>query len=454
MRELVPEPGTEPVTPPASEPYNAPVKAPSSDTPRVLQRAEHSISRKNIHVNALKVLYRLRKRGHLAYLVGGGVRDLLIDRVPKDYDIATDARPQQMKGLFRNSRIIGRRFRIAHVYFHGGIVEVATFRRDPDPEGQAGAPGQLLITDDNIFGTPREDAFRRDFTVNALFYEISDFTVVDYVGGLNDLRDGVIRCIGDPDVRFQEDPVRMLRACELAARLGFEIDPVACDSMSRHSRRIEQGAPARISEEILQILGCGSSAPAFEWMRKLGLLEHLLPPCGVGSNSTDKVIVGRTQLLASLDEGVNNGVKLSPVVLTACLLLPDYLRAQAAAAESARGLPRYRVRELASEHVKPFSERFSLPRQRTEQIVQSLQVLYGLQRPHLTPRDRVRQAGRPGFGEALDLLALLADAGDAEGIHRDQIAPWRALQKRVARPIEQPEGLQERRRPRRRRRRG
>ena len=445
------------VTPSVSEPYNAPVKVPESEAPRVLKRDEHSISRKNIHDNALKVLYRLRKGGHLAYLVGGGVRDLLLDRAPKDYDIATDARPQQMKGLFRNSRIIGRRFRIAHVYFHNGIVEVSTFRRDPDPDGQAGAPGELLITDDNIFGTPREDAFRRDFTVNALFYEISDFSVVDYVGGLKDLEDGVIRCIGDPDVRFQEDPVRMLRACEMAARLGFEIEPVACDSISRHCRRIEQGAPARISEEILQILGCGSCAPAFEWMRKLNLLEHLLPPVGSASPATDNGSLQPSKLFEAIDAAVKKGAKLSPVVLTAGVLLPQYLGALAVASKAAnaagKALPRYRVRELASVHVKPFSERFSLPRQRTEQIVQSFQVLYGLQRPNLTPRERVRQAGRPGFGEALELLTLMVAANGDNGPESDQLPHWRALQKRVSKPKDAADPTQVRRRPRRRRRR-
>jgi poly(A) polymerase len=427
------------------------VKTAAPSTPRVLQRAEHPISRKNIHDNALKVLYRLRQGGYLAYLVGGGVRDLLIDKAPKDYDIATDARPQQMKSLFRNSRIIGRRFRIAHVYFREGIVEVSTFRRDPDPAAQAGAPGELLITDDNIFGTPREDAFRRDFTVNALFYEIVNFSVIDYVGGLDDLRDGVIRCVGDPDVRFQEDPVRMLRACEMAARLNFEIETVARDSISQHCERNEQGAPARISEELLQILGCGSCAPAFEWMRKLGLLDTLLPSTTAGSNPTEEIARRSAELFQAVDSRIGGGAELSPVVLSACVLLPAYLSAQEAAASAAgRVLPRYKVRELACEHIKPFAERFSLPRQRTEQMVQSFQVLNGLQRPNPTHRERVRHAGRPGFSDALELLALMAQAW---GGAAEDISHWRVLQKRVAKPKELSTPSSERRRPRRRRRR-
>ena len=185
--------------------------------PRILGRAEHPISRKNIDANALKVLSRLTQSGHKAYLVGGSVRDLMLGRTPKDFDAATDAGPNQARRIFRNSRIIGRRFRLVHVFFHDGIVELATFRRDPDPDEQASAPGDLLITSDNVFGTPREDAFRRDFTVNALFYDVSTFSVIDYVGGIDDLEAGIIRTIGDPEVRFSEDPVRMMRAWSISS---------------------------------------------------------------------------------------------------------------------------------------------------------------------------------------------------------------------------------------------
>jgi poly(A) polymerase len=190
--------------------------------PRILQRSEHPISRKAIDKNAVKVLYRLHNAGYKAYLVGGSVRDLMMGRTPKDFDVGTNARPNEVRRLFGNSRIIGRRFRLVHVFYHdGSVIEVSTFRRDPDPEEQRGEPGELLITSDNTYGTPRQDAFRRDFTINALFYSIADFTVRDHVGGIEDLERKLIRAIGDPDVRFQEDPVRMLRACEFAGRLGF-----------------------------------------------------------------------------------------------------------------------------------------------------------------------------------------------------------------------------------------
>ena len=208
--------------------------------PRIVRREEHSVSRRDIDPDALKVLYRLRQYDHVAYLVGGSVRDLLLGRRPKDFDVGTSAHPYQVKKLFRNCWIIGRRFRLAHVKFGMKVIEVATFRRQvvageevvadgvpaPDPTTPE---GEQLIHHDNTFGTPEEDAFRRDFTINALFYDIATFSVIDYVGGLEDLRAGIVRSIGDPDVRLNEDPVRMLRAIAIAARLDFTIEPSLLD---------------------------------------------------------------------------------------------------------------------------------------------------------------------------------------------------------------------------------
>src|SRR5213080_3027290 len=215
--------------------------------PIIIPRCDHPISRKNIDPDALKVLYRLRQFNHVAYLVGGSVRDLLLERTPKDFDIGTSAHPYQVKRLFRNCWIIGRRFRLAHVRFGPKTIEVATFRRQlsaaelaaPDEPGEGIVVDELgdvdrMIHRDNTFGTPEEDAFRRDFTVNALFYDIADFSVIDYTGGLRDLRAGVVRSIGDPEVRFREDPVRMLRAVALAARLDFTIDQPVVDAIRSH----------------------------------------------------------------------------------------------------------------------------------------------------------------------------------------------------------------------------
>jgi poly(A) polymerase len=254
--------------------------------PRIVPRAEHTLSRRDIDSDALKVLYRLRQGDHLAYLVGGSVRDLLLGRRPKDFDIGTSAHPYQVKKLFRNCWIIGRRFRLAHVRFGIKVIEVATFRRQvapgeevvqdgvpaPDPSNPEGA---LLIHRDNTFGTPEEDAFRRDFTINALFYDIATFAVIDYVGGLNDLRAGVVRCIGDPDVRFVEDPVRMLRAVALASRLEFAVDPPIMESIAKHRHEIAKAAQPRMLEEYYKILRAGSAERTFKALAASGLLEPI-----------------------------------------------------------------------------------------------------------------------------------------------------------------------------------
>jgi poly(A) polymerase len=256
--------------------------------PLVVPREAHTLSRKDVDPDALKVLYRLKDAGYLAYLVGGGVRDLLLGRRPKDFDIGTDAHPYQIKKLFRNCFIIGRRFRLAHIRFGTKVIEVATFRRQVTDEeiaeaeaAAAAAEGQPhdghdhLIHRDNTFGTAEEDAFRRDFTLNALFYDIATFAIIDYVGGLDDLRARVIRCIGDPDVRFREDPVRMQRAISFAARLDFTIDQPVLDAIARHRKEIARAAPARLGEEYYKILRTGAAERTFRALHGVGLLQPI-----------------------------------------------------------------------------------------------------------------------------------------------------------------------------------
>jgi len=254
--------------------------------PRIVPREEHPISRRDIDPDALKVLYRLRQADHTAYLVGGSVRDLLLSRRPKDFDIGTSAHPYQVKKLFRNCWIIGRRFRLAHVKFGQKVIEVATFRRQvavgeevvqdgvpaPDPTTPE---GEQLIHHDNTFGTPEEDAFRRDFTINALAYDIATFSIIDYVGGLDDLRAGIVRSIGDPDVRITEDPVRMIRAIAIAARLDFTIEPSLLQSIRKHRHEILKSSLPRLLEEYYKILRAGSAEKAFRQLADVGLLEPI-----------------------------------------------------------------------------------------------------------------------------------------------------------------------------------
>jgi poly(A) polymerase len=254
--------------------------------PRIVPRQEHALSRRDIDPDALKVLYRLRQGEYTAYLVGGSVRDLLLGRRPKDFDIGTSAHPSQVKKLFRNCWIIGRRFRLAHVKFGQKVIEVATFRRQvavgeevvqdgvpaPDPTTPE---GERLIHHDNTFGTPEEDAFRRDFTINALAYDIATFSIIDYVGGLDDLRAGIVRSIGDPDVRLNEDPVRMIRAIAIAARLDFVVEPSLLRAIRRHRREIVKSSLPRLLEEYYKILRAGSAEKTFRGLADTGLLEPI-----------------------------------------------------------------------------------------------------------------------------------------------------------------------------------
>src|SRR6478736_7285347 len=256
--------------------------------PRIVPREEHPISRRDIDPDALKVLYRLRQGEHTAYLVGGSVRDLLLGRRPKDFDIGTSAHPYQIKKLFRNCWIIGRRFRLAHVKFGQKVIEVATFRRQVAPGEevvQDGVPapdpttpeGEHLVHRDNTFGTTEEDAFRRDFTVNALFYDIATYSVIDYVGGLEDLERRVIRSIGDPRVRFVEDPVRMFRAAVFGARLGFDLDRLVLEAIAEHRGLIAKASPARLLEEYYKVLRSGAAQASFEALGRVRLLELITP---------------------------------------------------------------------------------------------------------------------------------------------------------------------------------
>ena len=253
--------------------------------PLIVPRHEHTISRRDIDPDALKVLYRLRQQQHLAYLVGGSVRDLLLGKHPKDYDVGTSAHPYDVKRLFRNCWIIGRRFRLAHVRFAPNkVIEVATFRKKAEP-GEMPLPDATAVTHaehrlvhrDNTFGTPEEDAFRRDFTINALFYDVETLSIIDYVGGMEDLRGRVLRSIGDPNERFLEDPVRMLRAVVFAERLDFSIDAASLDAIARHGAEITKASPARMLDEYYKILRSGSSERIFRRLREVGLLQHISP---------------------------------------------------------------------------------------------------------------------------------------------------------------------------------
>ena len=428
-------------------PYNESVSASNSGRPLILSRAEHPVSRRDIESNAIKVLYRLHHGGYKSYMVGGAVRDLMLGRRPKDFDVSTSARPQQIRRLFRNSRIIGRRFRLAHVYFRDGIVEVSTFRRDPDPDAQGSGQSELLITDDNVFGSPEEDAYRRDFTINALFYDISDFSVIDWVDGVEDLRRRQIRVIGDAEVRFQEDPVRMLRACELAGRLDFDIEETAQAAIRSLGREVEKASPARLTEEIFDLLRSGSSNAILQWMMSLGLLEVFLPEAYLVLSAREHGAGEFESMPSVIDDMVARGDKLSDAVVFGALLLPSVLlRRRDVEAVNQRLVHRTALRELTSEVLAPFVTRFALSRQRTDQLHQAIWAFHRFAERWKSAGDRIRFSNHPGFDDALTLLEIMVGA---TGEGQSNLDLWRKIQEK--RP-ERPDRAKVRK-PRRRRRR-
>ena len=273
----------------------------------------------------LKVLYRLQHTGHLAYLCGGGVRDLLLGREIDDYDVATDAEPKRLKEVFGNCRLVGRRFRIAHIMFKGGkIIEVSTFRKQGEEESsEEEDSNSLLIRRDNTFGSPEDDAFRRDFTINALYYNVADFSIIDYVGGREDLQSRLVRAIGDPDIRFQEDPIRILRGIRLAATLGFKVEAFTWEAMKRQRHRILECAVSRIREEVMKILRRESCHSGFDLLVRAGILEVVFPKleefrlAHIEINTTGEVPI--FQHLAVLEDLRAKGAKLSDPVLLATL---------------------------------------------------------------------------------------------------------------------------------------
>jgi poly(A) polymerase len=392
----------------------------------IIDRSAHPISRRKIPENVLKVLYRLHRSGYRAYLCGGSVRDLLMNRTPKDFDIATDAHPMEVRRLFRNSRIIGRRFRLVHVIFQDQNVEVSTFRREPE---RAEDPDDLLITDDNTFGSPLQDARRRDFTINALFYNIADFSVIDYIGGLEDMAAGRIRVIGDPDVRFREDPVRMMRAIEFASRLGFEIEQATYEAILRHRNEILKASPPRVSEEILELLRRGWSRGAIRLAVDSALLEPLLPEV-YSAIAADRVPYF-WKMLDVLDRTVQSGRKISDAVSLSVLFLPWIV--EELEREEGRRDSRMRIGEVIlfiRELIQPLCARMALAAGTRHHIEQTLETLWRLLEPPSERRAMFRFVYREPFNDALSLLELFALSS---GKYIEQFRQWQSFATRVRR---------------------
>src|SRR5580765_3182346 len=400
--------------------------------PRIRPRSQHPISRSQIDPDALKVLYRLQNAGYKGYLVGGSVRDLLLSRVPKDFDIGTDAHPAALRKLFRNCRMIGRRFRLAHILFaNGKVVEVATFRRPPPPVPEGKGP-ELLQTEDNTFGTPREDAYRRDFTINGLFYDIATYAVIDHVGGLDDLAAGLIRTIGDPDIRFQEDPVRMMRAVEFASRLGFAITPDAYEAILNHRTEIIKSAPPRVTEELSQSLKGGHALTTFLLLRDVGLLDVLIPELAEVLREADPEHPHGTghlfwALLDVLDAERRRGRIFEDAVLFALFFLPIVRARLRRIAPDGDPTPAL-LAGLLEDLVTPIGVRMSLPHAVSHRIKHALAIVGKLSHRPDSRMATPRLAFREAFPAALELFELRAMA---TGRGDDLVREWRTLAARL-----------------------
>jgi len=296
----------------------------SSKNLATLTRNNHNISRKSISEAALKVLYRLTNSGFRACLVGGGVRDLLLGIQPKDFDVATDATPEQVRELFKNSRIIGRRFRLVHIRFGREIIEVATFRShsSDSPKTELNTEGRILR--DNTFGDIEDDAIRRDFTANALYYDIADYSILDYTNGLKDVETRTLRLIGDAETRYQEDPVRMLRAIRFAAKLDFEIEDLAGEAILYCGHLLAGIAPARLFDETVKLFHCGNATRVFELLRSYDLLQYLFPALNelLQGEPGEAMLDFIDQGLVNTDSRINVSLHVSPAFIFAILLWP------------------------------------------------------------------------------------------------------------------------------------
>lgn len=399
--------------------------------PIIIKRAEHNISRQLVNPNALRVLYRLRDNGFTACLVGGCVRDLLLGREPKDFDIVTDATPPQIKKIFRNCRLVGRRFRLAHIHFRDEVLEVATFRagvtdaaldesdaNHPEAEAEGGRGGDSaqplvmksedgVLLRDNLFGTPEEDAWRRDFTVNALSYNIADFSIVDYVGGVADLKLGIIRTIGDPWLRFSEDPVRMLRAVRFSAQLGFKIEENCWQAICEDAERIALAAPPRLFDEVLKLLVSREGERCYQLLRQSGLFAALFPFMDEWLSQEENGFphTELSRALVQIDECCARGEKLAEPLILA-LFFGGYLEEKGSELK-ARGVS---SRESVDMSVAALAEATAATVFIPHRILLGLREILNLQQRFGKMPGRKPQSvlTRPAFPAALEYLRFRA----------------------------------------------
>lgn len=377
--------------------------------PTIVPRSEHSISRDAISRNALKVLYRLHNAGYSAYLVGGCVRDILFGRKPKDFDIATNARPEDVRQLFKNCRLIGKRFRLAHIVYGKEIIEVATFRTHHENAHEThGKTHQGMIVRDNVYGEIEDDVWRRDFSINSLYYNIADFSVVDYTGGMEDIKTKTLRIIGNPELRFQEDPVRLLRAVRFLGKLNLHPSHETEESLMHMSHLLKNVSAARLFQDVLKLFHEGATVRTFKLLQKYRLFEQLFPQTAAVLNQpeTAKLL---DQAFHSTDQRCVEEKSISPAFLLAVLLWRP-IQNQMAHAKS-QGLPPYVALERALQHVlKQQVLQLAMPRALMVNIREICVLQFHLNQRHGSKPHRILE--HPRFRAGYDLLLLRAEAGE------------------------------------------
>ncbi|MCG9596442.1 polynucleotide adenylyltransferase PcnB [Vibrio sp. Isolate25] len=389
----------------------------------IITRQEHNISRKQISDNALKVLYRLHGAGFDAFLVGGGVRDLLLGQNPKDFDIATNATPEQIRQLFKNCRLIGRRFRLAHIMFGRDIIEVATFRGHHQETSknisQQSKEGMLLR--DNVYGTIDEDAERRDFTINAMYYNIADYAIHDYAGGNEDLEDRLVRLIGDPETRYREDPVRMLRAIRFAVKLDFDIEEDTAAPIEEMSSLLGDIPSARLYEESLKMLQSGYGLETYHLMREYNLFQQLFPIISADfteeySSKTEQML---DLVLDSTDQRIEEGKRINPAFMFAAMLWYP-LQERATLLMEKRKLSYYDAIMEASNYILDEQVRtIAIPRRHTATIREIWQLQLRMPRRNGKRAFRLMELNK--FRAGYDFLEM---RGEIEGGETEQLAKW------------------------------
>jgi len=383
-------------------------------TPTYVPRPEHNLSRQAISQAALNVLYQLHRSGYKAFLVGGGVRDILLGRTPKDFDIVTNALPEQIKTLFSNCRLIGRRFVLAHVRFNREIVEVATFRATHvDGKGEGKIENGQIVRD-NVYGsTVDDDAGRRDFTINAIYYNISDFSLIDYANGIEDLQAGIIKLIGNPILRYQEDPVRMLRAIRFAAKLGFTIAPKTAAPIPELANLLANIPPARLFEEVLKLFLSGHAVESFKLLCKYGLFKQLFPQ--TAACLKDKIALKLIeQVMRDTDERIKNDKPVTPAFLLAALLWPPLLVQLPQKPAKGTNLQEKLIDISQKLLARNAQQRVAIPRRITVPMQEIWLLQLRLTRQNKIKKKNLKLLEHPQFRAGYDFLLLRSKVGENE----------------------------------------